>query len=158
MNENHKTTQFCLNDFLFHTNVFAIDALQVWVVTNLHNIYTVTSVYCFVDYLLITGNYLFLLLLLRSGFGIVMISLSLDSIVSLSESLHWYIGIKKCREDRCGMCEHLLTGISIKLKNRKVWTIKSNMNCKAKSVTYIFVCILCKSFYVGQTQNLRKRE
>ena len=29
MNENHKTTQFCLNDFLFHTNVFTIEALQV---------------------------------------------------------------------------------------------------------------------------------
>ena len=28
MNENHKTTQFCLNDFLFHTHVFAIEALQ----------------------------------------------------------------------------------------------------------------------------------
>ena len=27
MNKNHKTTQFCLNDFLFHTNVFTIEAL-----------------------------------------------------------------------------------------------------------------------------------
>ena len=64
---------------------------------------------------------------------------------------------KKCGEDRCGTCEHLLTVNSIKLKNGEIWTIKSNMTCKAKNVVYIIICILCKSFYVGQTQNLRKR-
>ena len=31
------------------------------------------------------------------------------------------------------------------------------MNCKARNVIYLIICVKCKSFYVGQTENLRKR-
>ena len=31
------------------------------------------------------------------------------------------------------------------------------MNCKSRNVIYIIVCPKCESFYVGTTENLRKR-
>ena len=31
------------------------------------------------------------------------------------------------------------------------------MNCKEGNVIYLIICAKCESFYVGQTENLRKR-
>ena len=50
-----------------------------------------------------------------------------------------------------------MTENSIKLKYNKVWQMKSPMNCKSRNVIYIVVCSKCESFYVGQTEHLRKR-
>lgn len=65
--------------------------------------------------------------------------------------------VTKCEEPRCGTCNYLKTGNSITLKNGKVWTIKSTMNCKARNVIYTIICTKCESFYIGQTENLRNR-
>ena len=65
--------------------------------------------------------------------------------------------VTKCGETRCGTCNLLITGNSMKLKNNKVWQIKSPMNCKSRNIIYIVVCSKCESFYVGQTERLRKR-
>ena len=65
--------------------------------------------------------------------------------------------VTKCNEARCGTCEYIFTGESVTLKNGKVWKINSSMNCKARNVIYLIICAKCESFYVGQTENLRKR-
>ena len=63
----------------------------------------------------------------------------------------------KCGETRCGTCKLLITGNSIKLRNNKVWQIKSPMNCKSREVIYIVVCSKYENLYVDQTEHLRKR-
>ena len=65
--------------------------------------------------------------------------------------------INKCGEPRCGTCCHIVTGHSIKLKNGKVWEIKTPMDCRARNIIYLMLCNKCESFYIGQTLNLRKR-
>lgn len=65
--------------------------------------------------------------------------------------------VTKCGEKRCGTCEVLITGNSITFKNEKSWKVNSQMNCKAKHIIYVIICSKCKSFYVGQTEDLRKR-
>lgn len=65
--------------------------------------------------------------------------------------------VQKCGEQKCGTCPHLTTGNSITFKNGKTWHIKSTMTCKATNVVYAITCPTCGSFYIGQTQDLRKR-
>lgn len=65
--------------------------------------------------------------------------------------------VSKCKEQRCGTCEYILTGESVTFKNGKTWKIKSSMNCKARNVIYVILCTNCDSFYIGQTENLRNR-
>ncbi len=65
--------------------------------------------------------------------------------------------VTACGEKRCGTCKHILTGDTFRFKNGKTWTVKSNMDCKSKYVIYVLICEKCKSFYVGQTEDLRKR-
>lgn len=65
--------------------------------------------------------------------------------------------ITRCDEPRCGTCEHIFTGDSIQLRNGQRWEIRTTMNCKARNVIYILSCENCDSFYIGQTENLRKR-
>ena len=65
--------------------------------------------------------------------------------------------VNKCDEPRCGTCQYILTGSKVTLKNGKQWTIKTTMNCKASNIVYTIICTKCQSFYVGQTEHLRKR-
>lgn len=65
--------------------------------------------------------------------------------------------VSKCNESRCGTCKVIITGNSITLKSGKTWEIKSPMDCKSKNVIYVITCCKCNSFYVGQTEHLRKR-
>ena len=65
--------------------------------------------------------------------------------------------VTKCGETRCGTCNLLITGNSIKLKNNKVWQIKSAANCISRNIIYVVVCSKCESFYVSQTEHLQKR-
>ena len=64
--------------------------------------------------------------------------------------------VTKCEEMRCGTCDVLITGKPITLKSGKTWKVNSTMNCKARYVIYVIICSKCDSFYVGQTENLRK--
>ena len=70
---------------------------------------------------------------------------------------HQSPSVSKCGESRCGTCELILTGKELKLSNGKKWIIKSDMNCKSRDIIYVITCRKCDSFYVGTTENLRKR-
>ena len=35
--------------------------------------------------------------------------------------------------------------------------VKCPMNCKSRNIIYSLICAKCRSFYVGQTENLRQR-
>ena len=49
------------------------------------------------------------------------------------------------------------TNIYIYIYNGKTWHVKCSMNCKSRNIIYILICAKCRSFYVGQTENLRQR-
>ena len=68
-----------------------------------------------------------------------------------------YNTVTQCGEPRCGTCAIIMTGIDIKLKNGKTWHVKCPMNCKSRNIIYILICAKCRSFYVGQTENLRQQ-
>ena len=76
--------------------------------------------------------------------------------VKFSNSKQEPSAVKNAVKIEVGCANIYLLGI-LSLSRMRVWPIKSNMTCKAKSVIYIIIWILCKSFYVGQTLNLRKR-
>ena len=65
--------------------------------------------------------------------------------------------VSKCNESKCGTCDVLITGNSVKFKNGKRWDIKSAMSCKSRYLIYVIICPNCRSFYVGQTEHLRNR-
>lgn len=67
------------------------------------------------------------------------------------------VTVTKCNEPRCGTCNVIITGDSITLRNGKHWKVKSEMNCKSRNIIYIITCPKCDSFYIGQTEHLRKR-
>ena len=65
--------------------------------------------------------------------------------------------VTKCQEARCGTCEIIIPGKTITFKNGKKWEIKTAMNCKSTNIIYAIICPKCESFYIGQTEHLRKR-
>ena len=54
----------------------------------------------------------------------------------------------KCNESRCGLCEHIKEGPSFSFKG-KTFTVKYAI--------YVIECRGCKKYYIGETNNLRKR-
>ena len=54
---------------------------------------------------------------------------------------------------------HTMTYVSTysRHKHGKTWYVKCPMNCKSRNIIYILICAKCRSFYVGQTENLRQR-
>ena len=75
----------------------------------------------------------------------------------VSERTQDEISVTQCGEPRCGTCSIIITGVGINLKNGKTWNVKYQMNCKSHNVIYVLICTQCRSFYVGQTENLRHR-
>ena len=66
--------------------------------------------------------------------------------------------VKKCNEQRCGLCDYLIEGYSLKLQD-KIFHTKENMDCTVENVLYVLVCNGCKEFYIGQTgDKLRNRK
>ena len=65
--------------------------------------------------------------------------------------------VTKCKKVRCETCQYIFAGESITLKNGKLWKINSSMSCKARNVIHLIISTKCENFYVGQTENLRKR-
>ena len=74
-----------------------------------------------------------------------------------STNVHEQHTVIKCEEPRCGKCDLLITGDTLKLKNGSTWKIKSQMSCKSKDIIYMIICPKCQDSYIGQTQDLRKR-
>lgn len=72
-----------------------------------------------------------------------------------------FSGITRCEENRCSSCDTLIIGQQITLTvdgNKKVFEIKSNLNCLSINVIYVLICKGCKEFYIGQTGGMfRKR-
>ena len=65
--------------------------------------------------------------------------------------------VSKCNEPRCGICNYIIEGFSLKLNN-KVFHVKENMNCNVKNVMCVLICNGCRENYIGQTgDKLRNR-
>ena len=65
--------------------------------------------------------------------------------------------VSKCNEPRCGLCNYIIEGSSLKLNN-KVFHVKENMNCNVKNVFCVLICNGCREYYMGQTgDKLRNR-
>ena len=65
--------------------------------------------------------------------------------------------VSKCNEPRCGVCNYIIEGSSLKLNN-KVFHIKESMNCNVKNVLCVLICNGCREYYIGQTiDKLRNR-
>ena len=64
--------------------------------------------------------------------------------------------VSRCNEPRCGTCDLIITGDSIRLRSGKTWTIKSSMTCRSKDAVYI-ISPKYKNSYVSQTQRLRNK-
>ena len=39
----------------------------------------------------------------------------------------------------------------------KTFTVNADMNCTVKNVIYVIECCGCEKYYIGETNNLRKR-
>ena len=63
---------------------------------------------------------------------------------------------KKCNKN-CSVCKVTNTSSFILLNDNYFLPIFDNCNCKSKDVVYIISCKLCKSYYIGETQDFYKR-
>ena len=64
--------------------------------------------------------------------------------------------VTKCNEPRCGLCKHIKEGPSFSFKG-KTFTVNADMNYTVKNVIYVIECRGCEKYYIGETNNLRKR-
>ena len=64
--------------------------------------------------------------------------------------------VTKCKELRCGLCKHLKEGSSFNFKGT-TFTVNSDMSCTVQHVVYVIECRGCSKYYIGETNNLRKR-
>ena len=64
--------------------------------------------------------------------------------------------VTKCNEPRCGLCKRIKEGPSFSFKG-KTFTVNADMNCTVKNAMYLIECRGCEKYYIGETNNLRKR-
>ena len=64
--------------------------------------------------------------------------------------------VTKCNGPRCGLCKHIKEGPSFSFKG-KTFTVNADMNCTVKNVIFVIECRGCEKYYIGETNNLRKR-
>lgn len=64
--------------------------------------------------------------------------------------------VTRCHEPRCGLCKHLKEGPSFEFKDR-IFSVNADMTCTVKNVVYVIECRGCGKYYIGETNNLRKR-
>lgn len=64
--------------------------------------------------------------------------------------------VTKCKEPRCGLCKYLKEGSTFNFKSETFY-VKSDMTCTVKNVIYVIECRGCGKYYIGETNNLRKR-
>jgi hypothetical protein len=66
--------------------------------------------------------------------------------------------IKKCGDNKCILCTHLIEGKSFYFKSsNKHFYIKSNMDCNTKYCIYAMLCPECGQSYIGETKDFRLR-
>lgn len=61
--------------------------------------------------------------------------------------------VDRCGDTRCGTCKYIAVGGRVVLKNGKVITPNSKLNCKSKNLIYCITCSGCSENYIGQTGN-----
>ena len=61
-----------------------------------------------------------------------------------------------CLENNCGICKYSLPVTYLKL-NDFYLPILNNSSCDAKNAVYIIKCIICDSYYIGQTECIKTR-
>lgn len=64
---------------------------------------------------------------------------------------------KKCKKDKCQLCNFINCNSIIFLKNNFIFPILSNENCNSLFSIYIIKCKLCNVFYIGETVDVRRR-
>ena len=64
--------------------------------------------------------------------------------------------VTKCKEPRCGLCKRIKEGSTFSFNGHN-FTVNSDMPCTVKNVIYIITCRGCGKYYIGETNNLRKR-
>lgn len=64
---------------------------------------------------------------------------------------------KKCSDFNCQTCNYANTSSLITLKNGYNLPIWDNSSCNSLNCVYIIYCKFCNKFYIGQTNNLKKR-
>ena len=64
--------------------------------------------------------------------------------------------VTKCKEPRCGLCKYIREECSYNF-NGKIFNVNSDMTCTVKNVIYVIECRGCNKYYIGETNNLRKR-
>ena len=64
--------------------------------------------------------------------------------------------VTKCKVPRCGLCKYIREECSYNF-NGKIFNVNSDMTCTVKNVIYVIECRGCNKYYIGETNNLRKR-
>jgi hypothetical protein len=64
---------------------------------------------------------------------------------------------KKCEKENCVTCFYADTSYYIKLTEKFFLPIFDNSNCSTENCIYFLYCKFCDGFYVGQTNNFKKR-
>jgi hypothetical protein len=64
---------------------------------------------------------------------------------------------KKCNNLNCITCKFSNDKYFIKINNSFSLPLFNNSNCNSENLIYILECKLCFSFYIGQTENIKKR-
>ena len=57
---------------------------------------------------------------------------------------------------RCGLCKYIREECSDNF-NGKIFNVNSDMTCTVKNIIYDHECRGCNKYYIGETNNLRKR-
>ena len=68
-------------------------------------------------------------------------------------------GVKKCGNDRCGLCKYrnLIEGKELELSNGLTIKAHHEISCDSKNLVYCVLCPKCKEFYIGECKKLRPR-
>ncbi len=66
--------------------------------------------------------------------------------------------VTKCCNARCKLCLNLVESSEVYFFNAEThFQIKYDMNCNSKYVIYVLFCAQCNEYYIGETDDLRKR-
>lgn len=64
--------------------------------------------------------------------------------------------VTKCKDKRCGTCEHLIEGEEITINGMKI-KINFPMTCASENVIYYLQCSSCQLYYIGETGGMLRR-
>ncbi len=61
------------------------------------------------------------------------------------------VSVTKCYTPRCGTCSIITEDSKFTFCEDKLFTVKTNMNCRSKNVIYVLTCAGCGEHYIGET-------